>query len=711
MGGCEAAGHSPRREPKIIRNLEPIMFRASFLRRLVNSSRRPESKPVRRRRLAVETLEAREVPALITVTSLVDNTTIDGQVTLREAILSANADAAVNTDVVATDAYGADTIKFSVTGTINLTQALPALSSNLTITGPAAGVTVRRDTGGFYRIFTINSGVTAAISGLTVSNGDAAFAAYGGGISNSGTLTLTDCTVSGNTATYGGGISNSGALTLTDCAVSGNTEGYDGGGIYDTGTLTLTDCTVSGNMCHRQGGGLYIFGGTVTLVNTTVAGNGAGMDGGIENAGTLTLTDCTVSGNTATFVGGIDNAGTLTLTDCTVSGNTAEFVEGGTGGIENAGTLTLTNCTVSGNTAYDAGGGIRNDGTLTLTNCTVTQNHDDQDDNGSGSGGGIFNNSTVTLVNTIVADNYLGSGTATESDIVINGTGTVDQDHSFNNLIGTGGAGGLVSGTKGNIVGVADPKLGPLSDNGGPTKTHALLPGSPAINAGSNSDVPAGVTSDERGPGFARISGGTVDIGAFEIQQNQAPTVNSFTKIGAENNTLTFAAKDFTDHYADADGDALAKVRIDTLPTGGVLKFNGVAVTLHQEISAASLNLLAFVPNHNFSGPVTFQYSASDGTEFAASPATVTLNIRSADQQAVELDLIVQALVHDGVLTSGQGDALSISLRDNHGDIGKVQAFLNQVKAFLQAGILNQTQAGSLLGPGNILLISVTLRQ
>src|SRR5262245_17501663 len=115
------------------------MSRASFFHRPIGSPRRPESKPVRRRRLAVEALEAREVPALITVTSLDDNTTTDGQVTLREAIQAANTDVSVDGS---TAGSGADTITFAPAlfaggpQVVNLQGALPNLSSGITITGP-----------------------------------------------------------------------------------------------------------------------------------------------------------------------------------------------------------------------------------------------------------------------------------------------------------------------------------------------------------------------------------------------------------------------------------------------------------------------------------------------------------------------------------------------------------------------------------------------
>src|SRR5262249_40298422 len=280
-----------------------------------------------------------------------------------------------------------------------------------------------------------------------------------------------------------------------------------------------------------------------------------------------------------------------------------------------------------------------------------------------------------------------------------------------------------VSNTGGTVLGEvtvvtpAELNLGSLGPNGGPTDTIPLGGGSVAINAGAFDPGPDGIpgTADDGTPltdqrGLARVSGGRVDIGAFEVQ-NQAPTVTNFTRVGAEDNTLAFTAADFTSHYHDADGDALVKVRIVTLPTtGGVLKLNGEAVAAGQEIAAADLYLLTFVPDLNFSGTVTFQFNAMDGTLFAATPATITLDIRSAQQQTEALDQRVQALVDSGVLNGGQGEALFITLRDNKGDAGKVQAFLNQVQDFLSASILTQEQADALTEPGRILLVSVSRR-
>jgi hypothetical protein len=345
--------------------------------------------------------------------------------------------------------------------------------------------------------------------------------------------------------------------------------------------------------------------------------------------------------------------------------------------------VTVIDCTITGNSAEN-GGGIYNSAgsTFRATNCTISGNSGD-------TGGGILNNGIVALSNTIVAGNSATSGpdisgvaTAYYS-LIQNTSGWTPGDDSGNNITG------------------ADPRLASLDNYGGSTQTMALLPGSPAINAGTS----AAPSTDQRG--MNRV--GAVDIGAFEVQ-NQAPTVKSFTKVGAEDNTLAFTATDFTNHFGDADGDALTAVRIDTLPTGGVLKLDGVAVTAGQTIPVADLSKLAFVPNLNFRGAVTFQFNASDGLLFAANPATITLNILSAQQQGADLNAQVDGLVAAGVLNQGQGNALQLNLKDNHGDAGKVQAFLNKVRAFLDADILTQAQADALLGPGNVLLLSVTRR-
>jgi hypothetical protein len=407
-----------------------------------------------------------------------------------------------------TQAADGDAITFGagVTGTINLTGALPSLTHSISIDGPGATqLTVRGgDTGGYYRIFT-DTGPTVSIGGLTIRGGlnSDAIANYGTltvtnctadsvdgyAIYNTGTLTLTNATVRGDTD-YS--IANYGTLTLDHSTVSDNTAG--GGISNDGGTLTLTHCTVSDN---DRGTGIFNSdGGTATLTDCTVSGNNGEyslytLGGGIFNdGGTVTLTDCTISGNSA---GGIFNTAefyylnhTLTLTDCTVSGN-------GGGGVDNdSGTATLTNCTVSGN----SGGGIGNgDGTVTLTDCTISGNYANY------GGGGIDNVGTLHARNTIIAGNTAPNGPDVYGDLG-------SQGH---NLIGDGSGGGGFTST--DLVGTAtnpiDPKLGPLQDNGGPTPTMALLAGSPALNAGDPAQL--GV-ADQRG--VLRSDG--VNIGAYQ---------------------------------------------------------------------------------------------------------------------------------------------------------------------------------------------------
>ena len=157
------------------------------------------------------------------------------------------------------------------------------VSKSLTIQGQGAQNTIvqAHATQGSDRVFTISSGKTVALKNMTIRNGKTDI---GGGINNSGTLTLMNCTVSGNSATYigsfkgGGGINNSdsGTLTLTNCTVSGNSANTYAGGIKNFGTMTLTNCTVSGNTASSNCGAMDLEVSVTTLTNCTIANNSGG---------------------------------------------------------------------------------------------------------------------------------------------------------------------------------------------------------------------------------------------------------------------------------------------------------------------------------------------------------------------------------------------------------------------------------------------------
>ncbi len=223
-----------------------------------------------------------------------------------------------------------------------------------------------------------------------------------------------------------------------------------------------------------------------TFKNIIITGGKVSDDGGgITNAGTLTLNNSTVSNNTAANRGGgIFNTGTLTVNNNTLSGNSATNHGGG---IYNNSQLTANNNTLSGNLATNNGGGIFNATTATLDSITFFGN------SATGNGGGIFNSGTITVGNSIIANSTNGNNCSGP----ITSTGyNLASDNSCN-LNSTG--------DKNNT----NPLLGPLADNEGPTWTHALLPGSPAINAGKTN-----LPFDQRG--MARPSNNKDDIGAFE---------------------------------------------------------------------------------------------------------------------------------------------------------------------------------------------------
>ncbi len=409
-----------------------------------------------------------------------------------------------------------DTITFNIAGagphTIMLTTGELMVSKDVDINNNS-GESITVSGNNANRVFNINSGKTVSITSLTITGGSEP-ADVGGGIKNSGgTLTLNSSNVYGNTAGIGGGISSTGSLTINNSNIGGTLAGQPN------------------SATAGSGGGIQNANGTVVVKNSSISGNTAnnlsGAGGGIANEinGVLTVVNSTIANNSATQEGGA---------------------------INNGAAVTVINSTISGNQAGLHGGGIRTNGvgsTLTVINSTISNNRADSDNDTVGAGGGITTfQSTTILRNTIVAGNFRGTG-STRDDV----DGALDATSSFN-LIGDGtGMTGITHGANGNQVGTSgspiDAMLGLLANNGGPTLTHALLGGSPAVEAGSNANVPVDTFDvdgdantaetlpvDQRGTGFPRIADSqdanttqTVDIGAFELHPSIEDIANQTT--------------------------------------------------------------------------------------------------------------------------------------------------------------------------------------
>ena len=396
----------------------------------------------------------------------------NGVCTLRGAIQTANAHPGADTIVLASATYrllraGEDDT--ALNGDLDITDTVTLLGAGPTGTLIDGNGGVTSD-----RVFQLING-TVIISGVAILNGQSS---RGGGIYNDlGALTLINSTVMSNTAlglttAWGGGIYNrsGAALTLTHSTISGNSTGSStsayGGGIMNQGRLWLSNSLVSGNTTPGGGGGISTGYGSATLLNSTVSGNSARNGGGIYK------------------------------------GNES---------------LIVINSTISGNTSSVDGGGIDNSsGPTSLFNVTMAYNRANADNSGVGVGGGVVNgvSGTLSFINTIMALN---------TNVVVPGPLLFADDcagiitsQGFNLVNAYNPAYCTVNGPF-NLI---HPLLGPLADNGGSTPTHALLAGSPAIDAGelTNCTDPLGapITTDQRG--HPRPSpGGRCDIGAFEF--------------------------------------------------------------------------------------------------------------------------------------------------------------------------------------------------
>jgi hypothetical protein len=275
--------------------------------------------------------------------------------------------------------------------------------------------------------------------------------------------------------------------------------------------MTIDDSMISDN----SGPGVSNVAGFLTVLNSTLSGNSAGqaLDGGgimsgplFKTVAAVTLINSTISGNSASGFGGGIAGGYwgVTIVNSTISGNSAGNSGGGISGTF----VSIMNSTISGNSAGKIGGGITTSGAAQLTNSTISGNS-------AGSAGGIYYvqgpyQTTSEISNTIFNAGALGE------NIVNNGATVIS--HGYN--LSSDDGGGVLNGPGDQIN--TDPLLGPLQDNGGPTFTHALLPGSPAIDAGDPNFTPPPF-NDQRGCSFDRVFNGRIDIGSFEMQPPHRP--------------------------------------------------------------------------------------------------------------------------------------------------------------------------------------------
>ncbi len=450
-------------------------------------------------------------------------------------------------------------------------NGLPQILTTHALTVNGHGAIIERAPGAPpFRLLQIGAGdgstplAAVALNDLTLRYGQALGTAAnplaGAGIEflsqNSGQLSLDNATLSGNAAGAGGAIAASGVLHVANSTISANTAVVDGAGIYASGTLTVDASLIAGN--HQDaanmdaglisgGGGIAcLFCADVEIRDSIVADNSAaGLGGGgvalLASVGSIQRTR--ISGNSVTVPvvtqsgveygsGGGVAIGTylgytmsVRIADSAIYANSAATSGGGIA-IADAIVLAIDNTMVSTNHAGVRGGGIGDAGTTAnLANTTVAGN---QAPRGAGIDIGKYtdSNNTTTVgsarfTNSIVGANSGSSDCYSDGgSIVANASSLLQTDAPTSNAC---------DGLSGqHFMLRADPHLSPLGAHGGPDWSQIPLAGSPVIDAGDNTLIPAGTPYDQRGTGYARIANGHVDLGAIETGSNDVIFRNGF---------------------------------------------------------------------------------------------------------------------------------------------------------------------------------------
>jgi hypothetical protein len=458
-----------------------------------------------------------QIPAAHAATITVDGT----KCTLADAIRAANTDSIVGRCRAGS---GADvlvlrknvTLTAAVGTYYNSPTCLPLVTSQITIQGN--NHTIRRDPADpdKFRLLAVSATGDLTINNTTLSGGYIAFSG-GGAIRSQGDLTINNSTLSGNTGGIGGAIySQIGTLAIKDSTLSGNTAAGDGGAISTNNeATTIHNSLISGNVADYGGGVSQWDGGPLTITNSVIANNNSGGfrgGGGLFLQGSgATIIDSTIDGNHAGRGGGV-----LTYTGVTILNSSIVNNDGSEGLAIFGQPSFITNSTISGNLGDGVFVAINQD--LTITNSTITNNGDD----------GVYSYyGDLTLQRSLISGN---NGYEVFHDIYCYdycGDGSINVD-AFN-VFGHSGDAGVATFTPGptDIV-PAEPLsaiLAGLADNGGPTPTHAFVPGSPAIDVAPSADcaAPPIFGLDQRGfprnvDGDGVPSANECDVGAFELQ-------------------------------------------------------------------------------------------------------------------------------------------------------------------------------------------------